>query len=224
MPDIPKDIPADDDVARRARRAFDAEHAGREEETWLVCASFWLRTERLLRGRFAAPDQADARSAELFVLALGTDPGIAYEMAPRDRAVVVVTDTLSDVSAAPAVERGAFGFLPYPLDAALFHAQARAAVARASELARARRDAADVRDQLETRKLVERAKGILMDRLGLSEHDAFRKLQKASQDENRKMRDIAESVIRAEKMFSQPESEREPARDHVHIRGARSAS
>jgi two-component system, response regulator PdtaR len=173
----------------------------------------------------ALVDQADARSAELFVLALGNDPGIAYDMAPRDRAVVVVTDTLSDVSAAPAVERGAFGFLPYPLDAALFHAQARAAVARASELARARRDAADVRDQLETRKLVERAKGILMDRLGLSEHDAFRKLQKASQDENRKMGDIAESVIRAEKMFgAQPEPEQEPAREHVHIRGARSAS
>jgi response regulator NasT len=171
----------------------------------------------------ALADQADARSAELFVLALGDDPGIAYEMAPRERAVVVVTDKLSDVTAAPAIERGACGFVPYPFDAVLFHAQARAAIARASELARARRDATDVRDQLETRKLVERAKGILMDRLGLSEHDAFRKLQKASQDENRKMRDIAESVIRAEKMFgAQPEPE--PAREHVHIRGARSAS
>jgi hypothetical protein len=60
-----------------------------------------------------------------------------------------------------------------------------------------------------------------MDRLGLSEHDAFRKLQKASQDENRKMRDIAESVIRAEKMFG--------GADEVHpladgARAARSAS
>ncbi|MFY9586548.1 MAG: ANTAR domain-containing protein, partial [Actinomycetota bacterium] len=58
-----------------------------------------------------------------------------------------------------------------------------------------------LKDQLETRKLVERAKGVLMDRLGLSEQEAFRKLQKASQDENRKMREIADSVIRAEKMF-----------------------
>lgn len=167
-------------------------------------------------------DQAEARSGELFVLALGTDPRITFEMTPRDRAVLIVADQLSDVAASPLIERGAFAFVPHPIDPAFFHAQARAAIARGADLARARRDAADVRDQLETRKLVERAKGILMDRLGLSEHDAFRKLQKASQDENRKMRDIAESVIRAERMFG-VESNGDSTREHVHARGARSA-
>jgi len=98
----------------------------------------------------------------------------------------------------------------------------RAALARANETAGARGEAANLRDQLETRKTVERAKGILMDRLGLSEQDAFRKLQKASQDENRKMRDIAESVIRAEKMFGGVEDlqQHQPQTD----RRARSAS
>jgi response regulator NasT len=149
----------------------------------------------------ALADQAEARSGDLFVLALGSSPDLASEMTPGDRAVVVVAMDLGDPLVAQAIERGAFAFVPFPLDAPLFHAQARAAILRARETSAARRDAAEVRDQLETRKLVERAKGILMERLGLSEHEAFRKLQRASQDENRKMREIADSVIRAEKMF-----------------------
>lgn len=172
-----------------------------------------------------ATDQADARSAELFVVALGASPETAYEMAPNERPVLVVAEAISDVAAAPLVDRGAFGFVSHPLQAALFHAQARAALARCAELSRARRDMLEVRDQLETRKLVERAKGILMQRLGLSEQDAFRKLQKASQDENRKMRDIAESVIRAERMFGTDASaEPEAVPEAMPVRRARSAS
>ncbi len=168
-------------------------------------------------------DQAQARSADAFVVVAGEDPRIVYEMTPGDRAAVVITQDLSDVAIAPAVERGASAFLPFPLSGPLFHAQLRAALARASDAARARTDATVLRDQLETRKLVERAKGILMDRLGLTEHEAFRKLQKASQDENRKMRDIAESVVRAEKMFGVDISDVQP-RDVDHARTARSAS
>ena len=146
-------------------------------------------------------DQAEARSADAFVVVPGEDPELLYKLAPGDRATIVITDRLSDTSVAPAIEAGAFAFVPYPPEGPLVHAQLRAAVARATDAARAREDAAALKDQLESRKLVERAKGILMDRLGLSEQDAFRKLQKASQDENRKMREIADSVIRAEKMF-----------------------
>ena len=166
-------------------------------------------------------DQAEARSADAFVVVGGSDPQLFYDMAPGDRAVLVVTDSLNDVSIGPAVERGASSFVPFPLDGVHFHAALRAAVARAADLARVREELVTVRDQLETRKLVERAKGILMDRLGLSEQDAFRKLQKASQDENRRMREIAESVIRAEKMFGSRDQEAVPAE---HQRRARPAS
>ena len=48
---------------------------------------------------------------------------------------------------------------------------------------------------------VERAKGILMRRLDLTEEEAFRRLQRRSQDENRKLRDIAQAVITADEMF-----------------------
>lgn len=167
-------------------------------------------------------DQAEARSSDAFVVVQGDDPRLLNEMAPGNHAVIVITEQLSDVAIAPAVERGAFAFAPFPLDGPLFHAQLRAALARASEAVAARADAAELRDQLETRKTVERAKGILMDRLGLSEQEAFRKLQRASQDENRKMRDIAESVIRAEKMFGRVE-DLQP-RQVEHARRARPAS
>jgi response regulator NasT len=170
----------------------------------------------------ALADQASARSADAFVVVAGNDPRILYEMAPGDRATVVITDQLSDVAIAPAIERGAHAFTSFPLEGPLFHAQLRAAVARACDAARARAEAADLREQLDTRKNVERAKGILMDRLGLSEQDAFRKLQRASQDENRKMRDIAESVIRAEKMFGGVEDVQ--PRQMEHARRARPAS
>ena len=170
----------------------------------------------------ALADQAGARSADAFVVVAGRDPHIVYEMTPGDRAVVVVMSEVSDVATGPAIEHGASSFVTVPLDGPLFHAQVRAGIARAADGARAREEAAQLRDQLETRKAVERAKGILMDRLGLSEQDAFRKLQKASQDENRKMRDIADSVIRAEKMFAgSPEPE---ARQLEHARRARPAS
>ena len=146
-------------------------------------------------------DQAEARSADAFVVVAGENPQVLSDMHPGERAAVVITDRLSDTAVEPAIERGAYAFVAYPPEGPLVHAQLRAALARATERARAREEASELRDQLETRKLVERAKGILMDRLGLSEQEAFRKLQKASQDENRKMREIADSVIRAEKMF-----------------------
>ncbi|MGH2670248.1 MAG: ANTAR domain-containing response regulator [bacterium] len=160
-------------------------------------------------------DQANARSADAFVVVGGADPHLFYEMAPGERAVVVVADGLSDVAAGPAVEHGAFAFVPFPIDGPHLHLVLRTAVARAADMARLQEEVRTLQDQLQTRKLVERAKGILMDRLGLSEHDAFRKLQKASQDENRKMREIADSVIRAEKMFGAREDE---AREDVDVR------
>ena len=51
-----------------------------------------------------------------------------------------------------------------------------------------------IQEELETRKLVDRAKGILM-RKGLTEEDAFRRIQKQAMDLRRSMRQIAEAII-----------------------------
>jgi GAF domain-containing protein len=53
-------------------------------------------------------------------------------------------------------------------------------------------------EALETRKLVERAKGALMKKRGLSEPDAFREIQKQSMDRRKSMKEIAEAILLAE--------------------------
>jgi signal transduction protein with GAF and PtsI domain len=57
-----------------------------------------------------------------------------------------------------------------------------------------------IQEELETRKSVERAKGILMRQEGLSEEDAFRKIQKQAMDLRKPMREIAEAIILIENM------------------------
>lgn len=52
-----------------------------------------------------------------------------------------------------------------------------------------------IQEELETRKTVEKAKGILMREQGLSEEDAFKKIQRQSMDTRRSMREIAEAII-----------------------------
>ena len=57
-----------------------------------------------------------------------------------------------------------------------------------------------IQEELETRKLVERAKGVLMKRHELSEEEAFKRIRKASMDSRKTMREIAEAILLAERM------------------------
>lgn len=75
------------------------------------------------------------------------------------------------------------------------------AVSRMREFKTLQAEVNDLKEALETRKVVERAKGILMERLGLTEVEAFRRLQRRSQDENKKLGEVAQAIILADKMF-----------------------
>jgi two-component system, response regulator PdtaR len=75
------------------------------------------------------------------------------------------------------------------------------ALTRFQEFESLRREVADLREALEARKVVEKAKGILMRRLDLSEEEAFKRLQKQSQDTNRKLSEVAEAIVMADRMF-----------------------
>ncbi|MDP2968880.1 MAG: GAF and ANTAR domain-containing protein [Deltaproteobacteria bacterium] len=57
-----------------------------------------------------------------------------------------------------------------------------------------------IQEELEIRKLVERAKGVLMKRQGLSEDEAFKRIRKASMDSRKTMREIAEAILLTDKM------------------------
>jgi AmiR/NasT family two-component response regulator len=75
------------------------------------------------------------------------------------------------------------------------------AMSRFAEFQSLHKEVDDLREALETRKLVERAKGILMRRLDLTEEEAFRRLQRRSQNENKKLGEIAEAIITADGML-----------------------
>jgi response regulator NasT len=64
-----------------------------------------------------------------------------------------------------------------------------------------RKEAADLKQALEDRKVIEKAKGILMKKASLDEHDAFRRMQKLASDKNRKLIDIAQMILTAEEAF-----------------------
>jgi len=71
------------------------------------------------------------------------------------------------------------------------------ALARFAEFSDLQRQVSDLQLALETRKLVDRAKGILMDKQGLTEAESFRKIQKMSMDNRKAMKDVAEAIILA---------------------------
>jgi response regulator NasT len=67
-----------------------------------------------------------------------------------------------------------------------------------------RKEAADLRQALEDRKVIEKAKGVLMKKTGLDEHDAFRRLQRLASDKNRKLVEVAQMILTAEEAFQSP--------------------
>lgn len=75
------------------------------------------------------------------------------------------------------------------------------ALTRFREFHAMRQEVADLREALEARKLIERAKGILMRRLNLTEEEAFRRLQRQSQETNRKLAQVAEAIVVADQML-----------------------
>jgi response regulator NasT len=78
------------------------------------------------------------------------------------------------------------------------------AMRRFAQFEALRQEAADLRQALEDRKIVERAKGVLMRRAGLDEATAFRRLQKLASDRNRKLVEAAQIILMAEEAM-QPE-------------------
>lgn len=114
-------------------------------------------------------------------------------------AVVLITGDLSlTLSTADVLRSTAVALLPKPTPPTTLDATLRMAVTRARELIEARREAAEAKQQLEARKLIERAKGILMRRTGSSEQEAYRIMQRSSQDRSVRMVDIARAVIESE--------------------------
>jgi response regulator NasT len=92
-------------------------------------------------------------------------------------------------------EAGVVGYLVKPVREGELVPAIEVARARWAEALVQRKELATLRDQLETRKVIERAKGYLMDSQGLKEAEAFRKMQQLAMNSRRSMREVAQAIL-----------------------------
>lgn len=122
----------------------------------------------------------------------------ARVIAERDNLPVIMLTAYDDENLLERADQaGVLAYLLKPSDEKRLRAALHVALARFQELQTLRSEVENLKQTLEIRKLVERAKGILMDRLALSEGEAFKRLQKRARDTNRKLGDVARAVIEA---------------------------
>jgi AmiR/NasT family two-component response regulator len=109
--------------------------------------------------------------------------------------IVMLTAYGQDELVARAVEAGVFGYLVKPFREQDLLPAIATAHARHDELRALREEADSLADALAARKVIERAKGLLMEKEQLSEEDAFARLRKASQVSGRPLKVVAEAVV-----------------------------
>ena len=94
-----------------------------------------------------------------------------------------------------AQEAGVLAYLVKPVREAELVPAIEIAMARFAELRTLQAEVGNLKDTLETRKLVERAKGILMSREGIDEQEAFQRIQRQSRNTRTPMREIARAIL-----------------------------
>jgi response regulator NasT len=120
----------------------------------------------------------------------------AERITEHDLAAVLILTAFSQRQLVQrAAESGAMGYVVKPFQKADLMPAIEIALARYGQVAALKKETASVSEQLAVRKLVDRAKGLLMDRDGMTEAAAFRLLQKRAMDERRPLRAIAEEVL-----------------------------
>jgi two-component system, response regulator PdtaR len=109
--------------------------------------------------------------------------------------IVMVTAYGEQELVSRAVEAGVFGYLVKPFRETDLLPAIETARARHAELVELRQEADSLADALAARKAIERAKGLLMERDGLTEQESYARLRKASQVSGRPLRVVAEALI-----------------------------
>ncbi len=109
--------------------------------------------------------------------------------------VVLLTAFSQTELVARASEAGAMAYVVKPFSPADLIPAVDIAIARYSQIVALESEVADLTERFETRKLVERAKGLLMTKMGLSEPESFRWIQKTSMNRRLTMREVADAVI-----------------------------
>ena len=127
---------------------------------------------------------------------------VAGQLLKERRAPMIIISAYSDKDLVDrASAAGVFGYLIKPANAEALQAKLEVAVHRFDEQERLTAEKRELEQTLETRKLIERAKGIFMKRLGLDEPEAHRRLQQESQKRRMGIAELAKRVIESEEML-----------------------
>ena len=157
-------------------------------------------------GEVADPDEAMHLAAmtrpDVAIVAAYVEDGQGYHLASRLASEHGIPSILlsraGDPTLLPRVtESGIMGLLVRPVDPATLLAATELAICRFQEILALRREAEALRRLLESRKVIERAKGLLMEMEDIPEKEAFARLRQKSMDTQRPMAEIARAVILA---------------------------
>ncbi len=122
-------------------------------------------------------------------------------LAVRAIPVIMLSAYSDSQNVEEAIEAGACAYLVKPIVGDQLGPAIRTALARFETFASISKENEDLKESLETRKIVERAKGILMDRSKMLEAEAFKRLQKISRDRCQTLKQTAKEIISADTLF-----------------------
>ena len=120
------------------------------------------------------------------------------------RPVVVITGIDDRGLVERSVATGAGAYLTKPVDTRELEAAISLAAARHAELEELQAEVIDTKQALDERKVIERAKGLLMKALALPEPDAFRRLQLAARERNLRLVDVARAIVEQQDILESP--------------------
>lgn len=120
----------------------------------------------------------------------------AEEISKKQLAPVVLLTAFSQKELVDrATEAGAMAYVVKPFGPHDLIPAIEVAISRYEQIVALQNEVTNIRDQFETRKLVDRAKSLLISKMGLSEPEAFRWIQKTSMDRRLSMKEVAETIV-----------------------------
>jgi response regulator NasT len=128
------------------------------------------------------------------------------------RPVVIVTGVDDPSLVERSIASGVSAYLTKPIDTRELDAAIKLAAARHAEFEALEAEVSKAQQALEDRKLVERAKGLLMSALKLSEQDAFRRLQITARERNLRLADVARRIVEQQSLLEPTRGSRAPSR------------
>jgi len=117
------------------------------------------------------------------------------------RPIAMFVDKSDEASIEAAVEAGVSAYVVNGLKQERVRPILKMAISRFNAFSRLNRELEEARGQLESRKVIDRAKHLLMRSRGVSEEEAYSRLRRAAMNENRKIEEIAQSLVTAASLF-----------------------